>query len=497
MKGHFSLSPGKVGQFSFQSLQTSLGYQGNQLSLSGSLEQRAGGPRLTWDGRLPLRLTLIPFRASWGEEDVRLRLQGEKTDLSLLTALTPEVQAAEGSVDLSAEWQGPMPRPQVSGQVRWGAGSIKFRQTGALYRLLPGVMRLQGNTLKVPQLVFESGGTATLTGEIRLAGFFPQDLDLRAHLENFKAVARAGSEVYGTGTAYLKGPIGAPVLTGRLQVPQASFRPIFFQMGLHDDIVRVRQPAAPPADTPGASLAPGLVRNLSMNILLEASGGVWVRDPRFKAEVAGAIRATKQPGEPPAVGGELRSLQGTIDIQDRIFTLVEGALHLPGKPRVPITIEARAIHEMTDVTLVLNISGPVKKPEIKFSSIPALPPQDILAYLLFGRPVRTLSREEYQVVSPQAMGVLGGITAKKLQELLGKDFPLLGDVTLKGGETRMGVSKPLTKDISISFERKTNPLSRDDMNQIRLEYRINRYLGVESQMGRRNSGADVLFNFDF
>jgi hypothetical protein len=108
-----------------------------------------------------------------------------------------------------------------------------------------------------------------------------------------------------------------------------------------------------------------------------------------------------------------------------------------------------------------------------------------------------LNREEYQVVDPKALQAVGGITAKKLQEFLGKDFPLLGNVTLKGDEDRVGVCKPLTKDLSVSFERKTNPTSRDDDNQVRLEYRIKRWLGVESQMGQRNPGADVFFNLDF
>jgi hypothetical protein len=61
----------------------------------------------------------------------------------------------------------------------------------------------------------------------------------------------------------------------------------------------------------------------------------------------------------------------------------------------------------------------------------------------------------------------------------------------------MGIAKPLTKDITVTFERKTSPLYRDDTNQVRLEYKVNKYLSVESQVGRRNSGGDVLFNLDF
>ena len=33
--------------------------------------------------------------------------------------------------------------------------------------------------------------------------------------------------------------------------------------------------------------------------------------------------------------------------------------------------------------------------------------------------------------------------------------------------------------------------------QVRIRYELNERLSVESQIGRRNSGADVLFNYDF
>jgi len=497
LEGQFSLAPGRLGEFSFQSLKATLGYQEGHLTTSGNLEHRSGGPRVTWDGRLPLRLSLIPFRVGWGEQDMHLRAQGDRTDLALLTALTPEVQSAKGPVDFGVEWHGPLAQPQVSGQVRWGPGSIKFRQAGIPYQLQPGIIRLQGNTLSFPQVVFENQGTAKVTGEIRLAGFSPEELNLRAHLENFKVLRRSGSEAFGSGTVFLKGSPRAPEFSGRLTVPRASFRPMFFETDIHEDIVLVGKPPPPPTNGAGANLTSDLAKNLQMDLTLATTGGVWIRDPRFKVELAGSIKITKKPGKAIITGGKLRTLQGNIDIQDRSFKVMEGFVNLPGAPHAPVTLEGRAIHEMKDITIVLNISGPAYCPELKFSSVPALPPADVLSYLMFGRPARTLNREEYQVVDPKALQAVGGITAKKLQEFLGKDFPLLGNVTLKGDEDRVGVCKPLTKDLSVSFERKTNPTSRDDENQVRLEYRIKRWLGVESQMGQRNPGADVFFNLDF
>jgi translocation and assembly module TamB len=225
--------------------------------------------------------------------------------------------------------------------------------------------------------------------------------------------------------------------------------------------------------------------------------GIWVKDTKLLVLLAGQIKAAKLPGQPLAVAGDLQAVKGAIELHGRSFKVAEGNLHLPGKPGVLPTLKGRAVHEVGEVTLVMLLSGPVSRPEVRLESIPPLPPQDLLSYLVFGRPARALTREEYLRVGPKAAGIVGGLTAQKLQEFLGKDFPLVGNVTLKAGADTVGVAKPLTKDLTISYERKTETGYREDVNQMRLEYRVNRYLSIESQLGRRNSGADVLFNLDW
>jgi translocation and assembly module TamB len=504
IQGNITWGPGHWGDFTFQLFKTSFNYRDETFTLNGSLEEKPLGPRLSWDGRVPLRLALLPPQWDWGERDLYLKVQGENANLALLTALTPEVTGAEGAVDIMAEWQGRPRQPRVSGQIRWGPGYLTVRESGARFRLLPGAARLQGDSLMVPEILLESGGTARVSGAITLATFLPQQLDLKAELHDFLGLHRTGSQARGTGTVTLRGPLTAPRLGGHLTLSQASFTPVFFQRGIHRDIV-----LAPPPSPPKPGAAPGLPplnlnlwRNLEMDLVLEAPGGVWVRDKRLNVEFAGRVRAMKHSGDKRTfVGGEAKALKGTYELQGRIFKVEKGLLHFPGNPKMESTVDGQAVHKMEGLTLILTAAGPVIKPEVKLESIPPLPPSDLLAYLVFGRPAGSLSREEYLSMGQAAIGVIGGITAQKVQELLGKDFPLVGNVTLKGGVSEghqlVGVTKPLTQDLSVTFERKTSPVYRDDTNQVRLEYKLGPHFSVESQMGRRNTGADVLFNWDF
>jgi len=504
IQGQITWSPGQWGDFTFQLFKTSFNYRGGNFSFSGSLEEKALGPRLTWDGRVPLQLSLLPPRWDWGDQDLHVKVHGENANLALLTALTPEVTGAEGAVDITAEWQGRPSHPQVSGQLRWGPGYLTLMESGARFRLQPGAARLQGDSLTIPEVILESGGTARISGTITLATFLPQQVDLKAQLQDFLGLQRTGSQAKGTGTVTLKGPWAAPRFTGKLTLSQATFTPVFFQRGIHRDVVLV-QPPPPPKPSAGPGLPPlnlGFWQHLDMDIGLEAPGGVWVRDKRLNVEFAGLVRARKHAGEKRVVvGGEARALKGTYELQGRLFKVEKGTVHFPGNPKEEATVDGQAVHKMKDLTLVLTATGAVIKPTVKLESIPPLPASDLLAYLVFGRPAASLSREEYVSMSQAAIGVVGGITAQKVQEILGKDFPLVGNLTLAGGQREghqlVGVTKPLTQDLSVTFERKTSPLYRDDTNQVRVEYKLSPHFSVESQMGRRNTGADVLFNLDF
>jgi hypothetical protein len=95
------------------------------------------------------------------------------------------------------------------------------------------------------------------------------------------------------------------------------------------------------------------------------------------------------------------------------------------------------------------------------------------------------------------MGILGTLTAQKLKTLLGGELPLLGEVSPTTSQEGLGVGKKLSKDITVSYEHKLNPLPGEDLNQIRLDYKFNKYFSAESQIGRKNAGGDIFFNIDF
>jgi len=122
------------------------------------------------------------------------------------------------------------------------------------------------------------------------------------------------------------------VASGHLKVPKAQFRPSFFRSGMDPDVILV--PAKPKPQT-GATAAPAIYRNLRVDVTLENSGNAWLIDRMGKVEMIAHLKIRKDPGQKLALSGEVRALQGTLDIEDRTFTVKRALLRMPGVPANP------------------------------------------------------------------------------------------------------------------------------------------------------------------
>ncbi|MFA5110360.1 MAG: translocation/assembly module TamB domain-containing protein, partial [Desulfobaccales bacterium] len=367
---------------------------------------------------------------------------------------------------------------------------------GVTYTLQAGEIRLLGDKITIPGIILVSEGAVRLSGEVALAGIPTAVVQGRS--DNFLLMDRGGNNLWVNGFADLRGPLSGLVAKGRLTVPKAQFRPTFFQSGQDPDVVLVRQQ---PRSQENPAAAPELYRNMLIDVSIEAPGNVWLKDPTGKMELSANLKARKEPGSKLVMGGQIRALQGTINIEDRPFKVERGSLTLPGVPNKPILVDLKADHAMDDITLVLTVNGTVTNPIIRMESLPPLPPADVLSYLVFGAPAATLTRDQYLALGAQQLGVLGGISTTKLSEILGSTIPLLRDIKIKtgmvSGRPTVGLQKEVTKNVSIFVGRNLNEERNTYEQQAGIEYKFNKNLSIESQIGTRNSGADVYFNYDF
>jgi autotransporter translocation and assembly factor TamB len=477
--------PGQNRGLALQSIQAAFTYQENHLSLQGSVKTRERGVGLIFSGQVPLHLSLAPYGFAWGQGGMQLTASGENLNLSLLPHMVKGVESAEGPITLQVKVEGAMSKPQVSGQVSWGQGSMRLRATGTNYQLLPGAVNLQGNRITLPQLTLRNGGTATLTGDLNLSGYVPADVRARLQFMNFKAIDKLRSEAFVDGTINLDGTYPKLAATGTLTIPTGSFTLGFLNVGpttVNKDVILVREQArkTPSTKTPQPAVASGseVWKNLRVDIHIQAPKNVRIDDPHAKIEVAANMALKKQPGQELAYTGEVRALHGEVFIAGRTFHVSRGVVTLPPEPGAEPTINGRIEYETSsDVILYAEVTGPVSNPKITLGGEPAISETDWMAYLLYGKPVAYLSREQQSTVS--AAGAFGGLAARVIL----KDL--------------LGLAPSFTKGLTISYQQSSDLFYREEAYQVVINYRINRHISVQSQVGGRNTGGDVLFNFDF
>jgi translocation and assembly module TamB len=483
IEGKVALEKGSYQRVGFQSLNTTFRYQDNLFHTSGRLISEKQGPTLTWEGRVPAHLSLMPFSYSLAQGDLQILVEGENVNLSMLPSLSREVEAAQAPFKLKARIEGSVAQPRVNGRVSWGAGFIKLRQTGATYHIQPGELRLQNERLALPQLTLQSAGTAIMTADIDLRDFSPTEVRARLQFDNFQAIDKLGSEAFVNGTINLDGQYPNLAVRGDLTIPKATFRLSFFNLGttaVNKDVILVREQAAEKSKAKESRLnlgEPQVWKNLQVNIHVRAPGNLRVDDRVAKIEASLNLFIRKARGQELIYSGRVRTLEGHVFIVGREFNVVKGIVDLPAKPGAPPFVIGRINYEMPDgLILFAEVSGPVTDYKIILGGEPAISETDWMSYLLFGRPTGALSQQEYSAVAAETFG--GFATRVILQDFL-------------------GMSQPFPKGFSVTYQQRADPLYRGEPYQLVVQYRINRRFTVQSQVGGRNTGGDVLYEREF
>jgi translocation and assembly module TamB len=97
-------------------------------------------------------------------------------------------------------------------------------------------------------------------------------------------------------------------------------------------------------------------------------------------------------------------VRGDYEFAGKRFQLTRGDIRfMGGYPPDPV-IAVTAENNGNGFTALLNIDGTAQKPQIKFSSLPALPEDEVLSRVLFGSSVTDLS-------APEAIQLAGALAS--------------------------------------------------------------------------------------
>lgn len=411
-------------------------------------------------GRLVANLT--PSGAgSWtsrlaaGQLSGGIRYNGPAGVLFSLAAL-PEQQLT-GGIAIGADFSGTVSAPRLVGRIRADNLTYDNETYGTRLSRMQVAAQFNSDRLVLQQLQARAGdGTVQAQGTVGIAADSGFPIDLSVQLKDARLARSDALGATASGTIrVLNGPQGGSI-SGDIVIPEARYEiirqgaaevPELTGVRRKSDIVRPR-----PTDRPAPATPPGLFK---LDLRVRADNRLFVSGMGLESEWEADMRIGGTSAA-PTIGGGLDIVRGTYSFAGTRFEVTRGQIRFRGGALTDPDINIQATTAKDGVSFVINVTGTGQRPQIAFTSTPALPQDEVLSRLLFGTNPENLSATEaIQLAAAlnSLRGSGGGLNPLgKLRSATGFDrLRLLGADDASGRGTALAAGKYLTDDIYIEI----------------------------------------------
>lgn len=464
------------------------GYQSGvaRVDLTGSgqgIRTLAGG------AELPLTLSLYPFAFDLSDAaPLKGTANFDLSGTTLLATILPPEHKFTGDLKGNATIAGTMATPQASGTINVNGATYLYEPYGVGLQNLTLQADISESEVRIAKLSATDGENGTLLGSGSVDLKNPQGSVLSLKLENYHLLKSrtadgtigADLSLKGQGEGYL---LGGAIKLGAMNI----VIPEQFESKIPELNIITDKKEAGPSKT---------LQAIALNLNIIADNQIFVRGWGLDAEFGGTIAATGTLDD-PQLNGELSSKRGRYEEFGKRFTLAKSVLRFQGSvpPSPYLDIEAQT--NAGDVVASVLLTGPVTKPQIKFASVPALPEDEVLSRILFGRNMDRIT--PFQAVqltqTLQRFSGKGGGGLDPLGTL--RNATGLDDISVdtdEAGETSVGVGKYLTDKVYLQLEKGKGDASGAASVQIEVTPSVN----VESKIGQdAQAGGGIFWKHDY
>jgi translocation and assembly module TamB len=500
------------GGESVGTLTSELAWTRTGLRLDAQAHHGDGG-RLTVGGVMPWRLTLVPedTAAAVGfarepADTMSLTVRADSFDLGFFEPFIPEEVAREltGGLAVDAHIGGTPDQPRASGTVDLRDLGLVLPTIGVTYSEGRLLGRLEGERFDIDSLQLTTGDDERLlaSGRVVLKPLADPALDIAARLEDFRVSDSDVLRAVASGDLQLGGTASKPSLTGELQLGRAE---IFVggptaaaveEVTLTPADVQQLAQRFGPAALAGVDAGPGFVERFRIDLDVRFARRVWFRkaqSPSIDIELAGRINLRQQPGEEMEFFGQVEPIpgRGELDLYGRSFELIEGTIALRGPVEATVLdvtaqyrVPTQGDPEDEEVLINVQARGHPDSLDLEFSAEPPMPQEDMISYIVTGRPASDnplVDRQGGGVDASQlAIGQLAENLAGAAGEELGFDVFQIQQEPARGLTLTAG--RYLSSRVFVSLQQPlrigatSDPQSGSTGPGFELEYSLNRWL---------------------
>jgi translocation and assembly module TamB len=442
------------------------------LSLPFALERHAGSFDLKTDGPIVGR---VQYKGA--------------VDRFLLLAPLAE-QTVTGKADLDLVLSGVIASPQVAGTVTLTEGSYENLALGVFLDHLNLLARAKplGDGHVVGFDASASDGRGGARVPIRAEGRFllsanPR-LDATVRFDHARLVHTAHMSLEASGKFQFGGQPQKPLAKGAVTLHTFEYQ---IPKAIPPDLVEVRVVNREAVERDATQEEKPPVRgpiDIALDITIAAPREVYIRGRGLDSEWSANLHATGTDAA-PVLDGMLTLRRGRFDFSGRRFDLSAGTLRfVPSRSSDPdVSIQARN-RVASGTTAIIDVSGRASHPEIRLTSDPPFPRDDVMSLVLFGRPAEQLSPlQAVQVANAIATltgdSPLSGGTGILDRARAGLGLDLL-DVSVDGEGSSVTVGKYLRRGVFVSASHGIG----DKPGSAAAEIELSKSVSVETKVGQ-------------
>jgi translocation and assembly module TamB len=447
----------------------------------------AGSAQLAVSGQAPLGAGPLNLRASGG------------LDLTLLDPiLTAGGRRARGRLTLDAAIAGTTAAPRVSGTAQLAGGEVQDFTQGLRVHDIAASLRADGDTIRIASLTGRAGpGTIAASGTVGvMAPGMPLDLAFTA--SNASPIASDQLQMNVDANLTLRGRAAdAMNLGGRILIRRAE---IHIPESLPPAVAALK--VIRPGERTTAPQRAGPTPSVALDLQVNAPQQVFVRGRGVDAEMSGELRIRGSASQPRVAGG-LDMRRGAISVAGTTLTFSRGKVGFDGtgvNGKIDPTLDFSAESTGNSVTATLAITGYVSAPKIKLSSVPDLPQDEVLAYLLFKRGLKDLGPFQYAEIAAalaqlSGVGGAGGLNPlESVRRGLGLDRLSVGGGT-SGTSPTVEAGRYVANGVYLGAKQGTGGTGSGTGATLQID--ITKGLKLETDVGTGTGGNQVGLTYQF
>ncbi|MGZ8221837.1 MAG: translocation/assembly module TamB domain-containing protein [Methylobacter sp.] len=481
LNGNFRVAMPANAKILFQTQQGPTELTLGSLTISGTLKET------TVSADVDLALTGQDYlRGRLQLDTERQNLSGQITasvlNFAVLNPFVPQLSDIKGNLKADLALQGSADKPLVNGMVRFTDGSADLAELG----LKLSDIRLQAvSSADNAERIQLSGFAKSGQGFVKLDGFanLQGTADLTLNGTDFEVAKLPDAQIAVSPELKVAFAEQQRKVTGKLKIPKAVLQ----LPDLPENAVKVSPDEVIVGEEKtgqNATAAP----QIDADIDIELGKQVSFSGQGLKTDLSGKLKMTKT-GETTAMYGSVDMNKARYKSYGQDLTVRKGRFLFNGPVDKPwLDVEAIRVSKSKEVTAILNLTGPLDSPQTRLSSEPALPEEEVLAYLITGGPLSQVSKSEGNRVAAAALSYGSG-KLSWLSDKLGIDeFEVQEGKTLQ--DTLATVGQYLTPDFYVGT--KVGLFNKQAV--LVLKRKLTKTFNVETQTG---TSQRIKLNYEF